>query len=36
VYTVDYAQISQIFSYKEKYYLLRKEEWLKIDANTKS
>lgn len=36
VYTVDYTQISQIFSYKEKYYLLRKEEWLKIDANTKS
>lgn len=36
VYTVDYTQISKIFSFKEKYYLLKKEEWLKIDANTKS
>lgn len=36
VYTVDYSQVSALFSFKEKYYLLKKEEWLKIDANTKS
>lgn len=36
VYTTDYAQISSLFSYKEKYYLLKKEEWLKIVSNTKS
>ena len=36
VYTVDYSQVSVLFSFKEKYYLLKKEEWLKIDANTKS
>lgn len=31
VYTIDYAQISNLFSYQEKYYLLKKAEWLKID-----
>lgn len=36
VYTVDYTQVSALFSFKEKYYLLKKEEWLKINANTKS
>lgn len=36
VYEYDMSQISEIFSYKEKYYLLKKEEWLKIDENTKS
>ena len=36
VYTVDYSQVSVLFSFKEKYYLLKKEEWLKIDENTKS
>lgn len=36
VYTADYAQITQLFSYQEKYYLLKKEEWLKINSNTKS
>lgn len=36
VYTVDYSQMSALFAYQEKYYLLKKEEWLKIDANTKS
>lgn len=36
VYTVDYSQMSTLFAFKEKYYLLKKEEWLKIDANTKS
>lgn len=36
VYTVDYSQVSALFSFKEKYYLLKKEEWIKIDANTKS
>lgn len=36
VYSVDYTQISNIFSYQEKYYLLKKAEWLKIDANMKS
>lgn len=36
VYTVDYSHISALFSYQEKYYLLNKAEWLKIDANTKS
>lgn len=36
VYTTDYAQISNLFSYKEKYYLLKKEEWLKMVSNTKS
>lgn len=36
VYTVDYTQVSALFSFKEKYYLLKKEEWLKMDENTKS
>ena len=36
VYTVDYSQISTLFSYQEKYYLLKQAEWLKIDANMKS
>lgn len=36
VYEYDMNQISEIFSYKEKYYLLKKAEWLKIDENTKS
>lgn len=36
VYEYDMSQISEIFSYKEKYYLLKKAEWLKIDENTKS
>lgn len=36
VYEYDMSQISKIFSYKEKYYLLKKAEWLKIDENTKS
>lgn len=36
VYSYDMSQISEIFSYKEKYYLLKKTEWLKIDENTKS
>ena len=36
VYEYDMGQISEIFSYKEKYYLLKKAEWLKIDENTKS
>lgn len=36
VYTTDYAKISPLFSYCEKYYLLKKEEWLKIYSNTKS
>lgn len=36
VYTVDYRQISHLFSYKEKYYLLQKEDWLKINENTRS
>ena len=35
-YTVDYSQMSALFAFKEKYYLLKKEEWLKINANTKS
>lgn len=36
VYTTDYAQITNLFSYQEKYYLLKKTEWLKIEPNTKS
>lgn len=36
VYDVDYGQVTNLFSYKEKYYLLKKEEWLKIVSNTKS
>lgn len=36
VYTADYAQISQLFTFKEKYYLLKREEWLKMKLNTKS
>lgn len=36
VYEYDMSQISEVFSYKEKYYLLKKAEWLKIDENTKS
>lgn len=36
VYTIDYSHVSALFSYQEKYYLLNKAEWLKIDANTKS
>ena len=36
MYTVDYSQVSVFLSYQEKYYLLKKAEWLKIDANTKS
>lgn len=36
IYTVDYSQISNLFSYQEKYYLLKKEEWLKIEPNMKS
>lgn len=36
VYTTDYAQISHLFAYQEKYYLLKKADWLKIVANTKS
>ncbi len=36
VYTADYAQITHLFSYREKYYLLKKAEWLKMVSNTKS
>ncbi|GAA3639534.1 GNAT family N-acetyltransferase [Lactobacillus hamsteri] len=36
VYNVDYGQVTNLFSFKEKYYLLKKEEWLKIVSNTKS
>ena len=36
IYEIDYSQISDLFSYKEKYYLLKKTEWLKIEQNTKS
>lgn len=36
MYTVDYTQVNNIFSYQEKYYLLKQAEWLKIDANMKS
>lgn len=36
VYDVDYRKINHLFSYKEKYYLLKSEDWLKIMANTKS
>lgn len=35
VYSTDYAQISDIFTYQEKYYLLKRQDWLKIDQNTK-
>lgn len=35
-YSIDYSQIYNLFSYKEKYYLLKKAEWLKINENTKS
>lgn len=36
VYEYDMSQVSEYFPYKEKYYLLKKAEWLKIDRNTKS
>lgn len=36
VYTTDYAQVTNLFSYQEKYYLLKRAEWLKIEPNTKS
>lgn len=36
VYTTDYAQVTNLFSYQEKYYLLKRAEWLKIERNTKS
>lgn len=36
MYTADYSQIKNLFSYQEKYYLLKREEWLKIKQNTKS
>ncbi|RVU70128.1 MULTISPECIES: GNAT family N-acetyltransferase [Lactobacillus] len=36
VYTADYSQLTQIFSYREKYYLLKRAEWLKMEPNTKS
>lgn len=35
-YTTDYSTISNIFSYQEKYYLLKRSEWLKIYPNAKS
>ncbi|MDF7683038.1 GNAT family N-acetyltransferase [Lactobacillus sp. ESL0679] len=36
VYFVDLSKISHLFSYQEKYYLLDRKEWLKINANTES
>ena len=36
MYDVDYAMISDIFTYQEKYYLLKKADWLKINETTKS
>ncbi|WEV38949.1 GNAT family N-acetyltransferase [Lactobacillus sp. ESL0680] len=36
VYSVDLSKISQLFSYQEKYYLLVRKEWLKINSNTES
>lgn len=36
LYTTDYAQISALFSYQEKYYLLKRADWLKMVSNTKS
>ena len=36
MYTTDYAQVSDLFSFSEKYYLLKRQEWLKINSNTKS
>ncbi|CCI86866.1 GNAT family N-acetyltransferase [Lactobacillus gigeriorum] len=36
VYSVDYRNLSELFPYEGKYYLLKKTEWLKIEQNTKS
>lgn len=36
MYTTDYAQVSSLFAYQEKYYLLKPTEWLRIGSNTKS
>ncbi|WP_317637734.1 GNAT family N-acetyltransferase [Lactobacillus xylocopicola] len=36
MYSVDLGMISRLFAYEEKYYLLKKEEWLKINLNTES
>lgn len=36
MYSVDYRQISEIFSYSEKYYLLKRKDWIKIEPNEES
>lgn len=36
IYQTDYSQISNLFSFNKKYYLLKRADWLKIDQNTKS
>lgn len=36
VYTVDYSQISSLFSYIEKYYLLKRKDWIRIEKNKES
>lgn len=35
-YTTDYAQVSSLFAYREKYYLLKRKKWLKMVSNMKS